>query len=204
MDDETRVLIEQLKRRTANLIHGQSLLEKAIRDADEDIASLKDMQSILTGLVNDHNVTITVLENKMPDFAKADQRLDEKLMFLDQKVTNLNLDQKIADSKLDLEQKVAILNLTLQSFRVKLEEMIREQDLNLLHLLSQRIDAIKIPEKVDVDAIKQEFSLRMEPTEHNVKLLQERIFQAEGRCLALEKRLENLALDVKRALLGRV
>lgn len=204
MDDETRVLIEQLKRRTANLIHGQSLLEKAIRDADEDIASLKDMQSILTGLVNDHNVTITVLENKMPDLAKADQRLDEKLMFLDQKVTNLNLDQKIADSKLDLEQKVAILNLTLQSFRVKLEEMIREQDLNLLHLLSQRIDAIKIPEKVDVDAIKQEFSLRMEPTEHNVKLLQERIFQAEGRCLALEKRLENLALDVKRALLGRV
>jgi len=204
MDDETRVLIEQLKRRTANLIHGQSLLEKAIRDADEDIASLKDMQSILTGLVNDHNVTITVLENRMPDLAKADQRLDEKLMFLDQKVTNLNLDQKIADSKLDLEQKVAILNLTLQSFRVKLEEMIREQDLNLLHLLSQRIDAIKIPEKVDVDAIKQEFSLRMEPTEHNVKLLQERVFQAEGRCLALEKRLENLALDVKRALLGRV
>ncbi len=203
MDDETRVLIEQLKRRTANLIYGQSVLEKELKEAEEDIAGIKDMQTILSSLVNDHNVTINVLEGKIPEFVKADQRLNENLLYLENKISSLNVDKRISETKVDFEQKMAILNLTLQSIRIKLEEMIKEQDLNLLNLVSERLNELKIPKEIDVDSLKEEFSNKIMSVKNDSDVLKEKVFQIEGRCLAIEKRIENFALDLKRAILGR-
>lgn len=204
MDDETRVLIEQLKRRTANLIYEQSVLQDKQKELMQDIEKVSAFTSLQDECLKDNENLILAISERLLTLEKASEKLSQTSLIHDMKFSSLDIENKISASHGDLDKKISLLSQTINYTRNKLDENIKAKCEEVQNVLLQRINAMEIPEKIDIEAIKTEIFNVFEEHRFHIQFLETRCFQLEGRCLALEKKMENFLLDLKKVMLGRV
>lgn len=197
MDDETKVLIEQLKRRTANLIYEQSRFSESVQNIIEDIDHLNIDINLQTKLLEEQTKFFPDVFDRLRLLEKEASRLSEMLASSNKNLEGLNLDAKLSEAKRECEQKVAILNLTMESMRNKLEETISDQVMAMFSHISDKIDNLDIPKAFDQDDFRAEIAELLKEKDEKIFLLSAKVSYLEGKMLRLLTHCENTELRVK-------
>lgn len=204
MDDETRVVTEQLKRRTANLIHETHVLREELAPLKEQASVTRECFDQISRNTSIQDAAFGVLEKRLKAMEELYDAIKTEQLRLNQLYTDLvSLHKTIADLREETMDRLKTMEYAIVNAHRKAEQ----DDMTYAKIASDALEEalanLKIPEPIDLLGLLCKIDLGDQAQDRQCKTALQQVDALAGRVLALEAKQQHMAMQARRQELGR-